>query len=418
MKYNKVVVIGHFVVCFDNVINGLLAVVMASYFFKSSSSSIQLLASYASLIALYATGPLGAVVFGRIGDKFGRKKALLVSIMGIGLPTCLIGVMPDYAVWGNIAPLLLVLLRLIQGVFKMSEAGGVFIYNYETGNRGVSSSANIEALGCFGGCFAALLCSIITQEGMPNWGWRIPFICGGVFTFIIFVLRVRIRETDDFIQVLKKNTLSKTPLKILFKKYKFRILTGVIIEGMLMSTAYSSMLFGNRLFQQAGYSISQSMIFNVFDLLWMSLSQIICGKIAERVGMLRQLKYGSLILLLLIWPVCLLISGELTYMKIYSFMAIITFLSALGESCVILYILKMFPISCRYSGYTFTDSSGSIIGSATPFMMLLFSEMFHSNMGCAVWLFIVTVPAFVFICIMNRMIEKRGEFQEDWGAVQ
>lgn len=409
MRYNKAVVFGHFIISFDNVINGFLAVVMAPLFFGGHNSPIiQLLSSYAAYAALFITGPIGAVSFGRIGDKYGRRKSLLISIIGIGVPVFLIGLLPTYKTIGLIAPFMLILLRMIQGFFKGSEYSGVLIHNYETGNKRTSSSANIVSCGCMGGCIAALVCWGITQDGAPNWFWRIPFLIGGVLAFIVFLFRIRIQETNDYIEILNKHQVSRTPVKDIFKNHKLETIVGIAVGAAYTSVAYSSMIFGNRLFQQAGYSVSQSMIFSMFDLLWISIAISICGKIADKVGLIRQIKYGSLLLAIMSLPVCYLISGELTLTKIYVYMIIVTFLSSSVASCSAAYVLSLFPASCRYSGFGITDSLGSIIGGFTPFMMLLFSSLFNSNLGCAVWLYIITIPTFILISVMNKKLESRN----------
>ena len=218
---------------------------------------------------------------------------------------------------------------------------------------------------------------------------------------------MKIQETDDYIEVLNKHQLSKNPIKDTFKNHKLETIVGIAICAAYTSVAYSSMMFGNRLFQQAGYSISQSMLFSMFDLLWISVSISICGKIADKIGMMRQIRYGTLILGLAALPVCTLISGELTLVKIYSYMLIVTFLSASVASCSAAYVVKLFPASCRYSGFAISDSFGAILGGFTPFMMLLCSSFFDSNLGCAVWLYIITIPTFVLITIMNRKIKNR-----------
>lgn len=409
MQYNKSVVSGHFVISFDNVINGFLAVVMAPLFFgEHNTPIIQLLSSYAAYAALFVTGPLGAIAFGRIGDKYGRKKSLLISIMGIGVPVFLIGLLPVYSSIGLIAPITLILLRMVQGFFKGSEYSGVLIHNYETGGRKTSSSANMVSFGCMGGCIAALVCWGITQDGAPIWFWRIPFLVGGLLAFIIFLFRIKIQETDDYIEILNKHKLSKNPIKDIIQHHRLETLVGIAISAAYTSVAYSSMMFGNRLFQQAGYAVSQSMIFSMFDLLWISISIHICGKIADRIGLIKQIKYGSLILAIMALPVCGLISGELNLLNIYTYMVIVTFLSASVASCSAAYVINLFPASCRYSGFAITDSLGAIIGGFTPFMMLLFSSIFNSNLGCAVWIYIITIPTFILISIMNKRLEKQN----------
>ncbi|MDR1034553.1 MAG: MFS transporter [Holosporales bacterium] len=407
MLYNRTVNGGHFVISFDNVINGFLAVVMAPLFFGASQDPIiQLLCSYAAYGALFVTGPVGALMFGRMGDKFGRKRALLISITGIGCPVFLIGILPTYSMIGVAAPIVLIMLRMVQGFFKGAEYSGVLIHNHEMGNKKISSSANIISLGCFGGVAAAVTCWFATQEASPVWSWRVPFIVGGVLASVVFFFRMKIPETDDFIEIQNQNKTLKSPLMALLRSHKLEMFVGTAVCAMYTSFAYSSMMFGNRLFQQAGYPVSQSMIFSMFDMLWISISISICGRIADRIGLVRQIQIGALVLLVASYPLCMLITGELTLFKIYAYMTCVTFLSASIASCSAAYVLRLFPAQCRYTGFSVTDSLGAIIGGATPFMMLLFSAVFSTNMGCVVWFYITTIPTFVLICIVDRRTRR------------
>ena len=410
MKYNKTVIAGHFVISFDRVINGFLAVVMAPLFFAASDDKIlQLLSSYAAFAALYLTSPIGAIIFGRIGDITGRKKALLISILGVAIPVISIGVLPTYSSIGIVAPAILIMLRMFQGFFSGAEYSGVLIHNYESGNRKISSAANIISWGGLGGLTGALICWMITQSGMPNWSWRITYLVGGFLALVIFFMRTRIPETSDFLLALDKHQLTKKPIKDIFMKHKLEFLTGIAICASFMTFSYASMFFGNRLFQQAGYTISQSMLFNVIDLLWSSVAVMIAGHIADEIGAAKQMEYGLIAMVIAAVPACTLISGELTLWNIYTYMFIVSFLSALILSCSASYVINLFPPSCRYSGYALTNAFGEVIGGVTPLMMLLFSQMLGTNLACAIWLFIVTIPAFVLIMITEKRKMKACE---------
>jgi MHS family proline/betaine transporter-like MFS transporter len=407
--YNKPVIVGHFIVSFDNVVNGFLSAVMAPLFFGATDDQvIQLLASYAAYAALFATGPIGAITFGRVGDKIGRRRALLASIAGIGIPVVSIGILPTYSTIGNLAPFMLLLLRLVQGVFKGAEFAGVLIHNHETGNKKISSSADVVSIGCLGGFIAAFVCWGVSQDVMPSWSWRIPFWIGGVLALVTFLFRMRIPETDDFIRILNEQKVSRTPIRDLLRGYKLETFTGIAVGATYTTFAYSSMIFGNRLFQQAGYSVAQSMLFSMCDLFWISASISICGRIADKVGILKQVNYATIILMVAAMPVCLLISGPLTLVNIYAYMIIVTFLGSLLASCFAAYVLRLFPISCRYSGFSVTDSFGAVIGGVTPFMMLLFSSMFDSNLGCSIWLYVVSIPTFILVNMMDKAAKRRA----------
>lgn len=408
MNLNKSVVAGHLVVSFDNVINGFLSVVIAPIFFGLSlDPTIQLLLSYAAFATVYVFLPFGALVFGKLGDQIGRRKILLCSILGVGVPSLLMGLLPTHEAMFT-APLILLILRAAQGFFSGSEYSGVLIYNHETGNKHPDSASNIISYGTMGGFVAAIICFFITQEGYPAWFWRIPYIVGGIAALVVFATRKKISETTEYLIALKEKSIEKSPMKKLLADYKLELMVSISVSACYIGTAYSSIIFGNRLFQQAGYTVHKSMIFSMINLLFSSFSIMIMGKVAKVLGVKNLLKYGALIFIFASFPVCLLISGELTIIKIYLYMTIVTFLSASIASCSATYISDLFKVSCRYSGFSMADSIGSIIGGITPFMLLLFSSIFKSNIGCVVWFYILTIPTFILVCIMNRTLDARS----------
>lgn len=410
LKYNKTVIAGHFVVSFDRVINGFLSVVMAPLFFAATDDGIlQLLSSYASFAALYLTGPVGSMLLGRLGDRFGRKRALLLSIAGVAIPVFSIGVLPTYASIGLFAPVALIFLRMIQGVFSGAEYAGVLIHNHESGNHNASDSANIISCGGIGGLAGAVVCWGITYNESLGPFWRLPFLIGGLFALGVLVMRTKISEPDDFLLVIAHQQVSKYPIRDMFRGNRYEVLVGIAICAVYTVSSSAAVFFGNRLFQQAGYSVSESMLFNVISLIWGMISVSICGKLADKVGVIRQVKCGVLSLCILAFPICALITGELTLTKIYAYMLVMTLLSSIIISCSVNYVLNLFPVSCRYSGFSLTNSIGDIAGGFTPFMMLLFSASCGSNLWCALWICIITIPTFLLITSLEKRRARKAE---------
>lgn len=410
LKYNKTVIAGHFVVSFDRVINGFLSVVMAPLFFAATDDGIlQLLSSYAAFAALYLTGPIGAILLGRFGDRFGRKKALLLSIAGVAIPVLLIGGLPTYSSIGLFAPVALIFLRMIQGVFSGAEYAGVLIHNHESGNHNASSSANIISWGGLGGLAGAVICWIVAYKDLLCGVWRLPFLIGGILAIVVLVMRTKISEPDDFLLVIAHQQISKSPIRDIFRENRYEVLVGIAICAVYTASSSAAVFFGNRLFQQAGYSVSESMLFNVISFLWGMLTVSICGKLADKVGVVRQVKCGVLSLCIFAFPVCSLITGELTLSKIYAYMLIMTLLSSVIISCSVNYVLKLFPVSCRYSGFSLTNSIGDIAGGFTPFMMLLFSSICGSNLWGSLWLCIIAIPSFLLITSLERRRARKSE---------
>ena len=182
---NWAVTAGHIVECFDTTLYGFFAVMLAPIFFPSSSHSVELLVSFGAFAAGFLARPIGAIIFGFIGDKCGRKKPLLWSIMLVGIPTIGIGLTPTYQTLGIMAPILLIVFRLLQGLLWGGEFTGVNLYNAETSIKaklGTRSGILISA-GVFGAVLATAVGAFVSMKTMPTWAWRIPFLIGGVFAF-------------------------------------------------------------------------------------------------------------------------------------------------------------------------------------------------------------------------------------------
>ena len=144
------------------------------------------------------------------------------------------------------------------------------------------------------------------------------------------------------------------------------------------------------------------MLFNVVDLLWYVIVVALGGRLADRLGTTRQIKLGILTLMGIAFPACSLITGELTLSNIYAYMFIMTSSSALIISCSATYVMGLFPLSCRYTGFSVTDALGCIGGGITPFMMLLVSRLFNSNLACSIWLYMIAIPTFILVQVLER----------------
>ncbi|TMI90005.1 MAG: MHS family MFS transporter, partial [Bacillati bacterium ANGP1] len=189
---------------YDFYIYGSLAVFFAVYFFPKGNPTAALLSSLAAFGAGFAVRPFGAIVFGRIGDLVGRKYAFLVTLSLMGIATTLTGLLPGYAQVGILAPTLLVLLRLLQGLALGGEYGGAATYIAEhapDSRRGYYTSY-IQTTATVG-FFVALMVVLITrlslgEAGFRQWGWRIPFLLSAVLLAVAMYIRLRLQEAPLF----------------------------------------------------------------------------------------------------------------------------------------------------------------------------------------------------------------------------
>ena len=210
---------GTFLEWYDFLTFATLAVVFAPLFFPSSDPSAGLLASLATFGVGMVVRPIGAAIFGSIGDRIGRRPVFMITITLMGIATVCVGFLPTYSQVGIWAPILLVSLRLLQGLSAGGEIGGSAVYLTEHAghaNRGFKTSF-LQLMGPLGILVStlqiALLQSHLTQEEFLSWGWRVPFWASLILLLLAFKARMALEETPIYLQLSKADTQSKSPLR-------------------------------------------------------------------------------------------------------------------------------------------------------------------------------------------------------------
>ncbi|NIJ38227.1 MFS family permease [Sphingopyxis panaciterrae] len=211
---------------YDFYLYGLLATIISAQFFSGVNETTGFIFALAAFAAGFAVRPFGALVFGRIGDLVGRKNTFLVTMGLMGASTFLVGVLPSYTSIGVASPILLVLLRLVQGLALGGEYGGAATYVAEhapEGKRGLFTSF-IQTTATLG-LFAALgvviaIRSIIGEAAFADWGWRIPFLISVILLGVSLWIRLQLEESPVFKQMKEEGTTSKAPLTEAFGRWE------------------------------------------------------------------------------------------------------------------------------------------------------------------------------------------------------
>jgi MFS family permease len=209
---------------YDFYLYGSLAAVISKQFFSGVNETTGFIFALLAFAAGFAVRPFGALVFGRLGDLVGRKYTFLITIVIMGLSTSLVGVLPNYASAGVIAPVLLVALRLLQGLALGGEYGGAATYVAEhapPGKRGLYTSW-IQTTATVG-LFLSLIVIMVTRSALgpdfDTWGWRIPFLASIVLLGISVYIRMQLAESPVFVQMKESGTRSKAPLTESFARW-------------------------------------------------------------------------------------------------------------------------------------------------------------------------------------------------------
>jgi MFS family permease len=297
---------------YDFFIFGSLAPVISKVFFAGLDPTPALLAALALFAAGFAFRPLGALIFGVIGDRLGRKGAFLVTVSLMGAATFLIGFLPTYAQSGTTGPTLLIILRILQGIALGGEYGGAAIYVAEHAphlKRGASTGW-IQSSASFG-LLAALLVIVATrtyvgEDAFAAWGWRIPFLVSAVLLAISVWMRAKLAESPEFARLRNEGDVTKAPLRESFGKWKN--LKSVLIAFFGIMCAQGAVWYFTFFYLQVFLEKSLGLPSQTKDLLMIVMTVVSAplyvyfGWLSDRLGRKPVMIGGMLLALVLYFP--------------------------------------------------------------------------------------------------------------------
>ncbi len=397
---------GHIIECFDNTLYGFFAVLLAPLFFPSTSHNATLLASYGAFAAGFFARPLGAIIFGSLGDRLGRRIPLLISMMLVGIPTITIGLLPTYENIGMLSPVLLLSCRLLQGFFMGGEFSGVNVYITETYDPSTlgTQTGKLIALGVTGAILATIVGSGVTLPFFPDWFWRVPFVFGGCMAFIFYFFRKKLTETAEFEEMKTNQEQICTPWADLFTSYKMPIVVCSLIAGLTIVPLYCCTILGNKIFNSLGYSPPQCMMLNTFGMIMDAVFTFYCGILADRLGFHRQMILGMVTTILISFPAFYLISGvSTTTFELIIYIFLLVGFGCIINGCAMPYIAAYFPVSCRYSGVALSVTLGhALFGGTTPFVGSFLIDTYQNNAAPIFWVIGLSILTLIGIMLARN----------------
>jgi MFS family permease len=358
---------------YDFIIYAQAAGLVFAHLYFTTSGEGTLLAqtiAWASLGISFLFRPLGAIVAGHIGDKYGRKSVLVSTLILMGVSTTLIGVLPTYAQIGVWAPILLVSLRVLQGFSAGGEWGGAALMAVEhapvkrRGLFGVFPQIGVPAGMILATLVIFTLTSIMDPEDFLAWGWRIPFLGSVVLIIVGYFIRRSVAESPVFQEMAERKRETATPLRLLFKTNSREvILTAAIFIG---SNAAGYMLitfFSSYAVRTLGMNQPSVLLMSVIAASTWLVFTMYGGILSDRFGRIRVVRIGYALLFIWMIPAFLLVDTK----NIWFFgLALIVFSlgNGLAYGPVSALFAEMFPASVRYSGISIGYALGSILGGA------------------------------------------------------
>jgi len=393
--------IGNVLEWYDFAIYGFLAPIIGNLFFPSDDSFASLLAAFGVLAVGYAARPVGSVLFGTIGDKLGRKPALVLSVILMGVSTCAIGLLPDHSQIGEAAPVLLILLRSLQGVSVAGEYADSTVLLGEQApldRRGyILSWVAFASNGGFllGAGVGAVVSSLLGDQAMHAWGWRIPFLLGAVVAGIAVFVRRGLVESPVMNEIADGDS---SPVIVALRR-DWRLIVRIVF--LVMPTAIGYYIFfvfaASYLTDQMHFSTAEALNISSVNLLVMVSIAPFAGIYADRLGRKPLLWFVAVGTFALAWPLWwlmhqnnlgIILAGQLGF----------AVLNGIGWVVIMPAMVEMLPAKTRCTtlaiGYNLCLG---FIGGTTPLVATYLVERTANDFSPVYYLMAASLLSFIAI---------------------
>lgn len=387
---------------------------MAQHFFPEDAENW---IGQMSLLAIFAAGyiarPLGGGVLGALGDVFGRKRTFTWTIILMSGPTLAMGLLPTYGEVGWLAPLLLLVCRLLQGVAAGGEipTAVVFIAETVSPRKLAFSLAAVGAcisLGQLLGSLANVGVGIATDYGYGDWAWRVPFVIGGVFGFLSYLLRSKMRETPVFQELqARKETAKSIPIRMVIRDYQREILVGLALAASFGVILHTS-LVQPALYLRAETSFEPRTVelAQFFAIFAAGVVTLILGWCADRFGWTKIITMAALIQAFALLGFFYTTSSSSGLIERY------VFLGMFASTAYLVYpaLVRMFPAHCRLTGFSLCyNGAHAVLGSTTPLALTALGHISGVLVGLygAAFCIVIIISA-PLASRLSKMVQSNG----------
>ena len=402
---------GNFLEMFDFFLFGFYATHIAKAFFPSQSEFASLLLTFVTFGVGFLMRPLGAIVLGSYMDRVGRRRGLIVTLSIMAMGTIMIAFVPGYATIGLVAPILVLIGRLLQGFSAGVELGGVSVYLAEMatpGNKGFyvslqSASQQVAVI------VAAVLGYTLNKQLSPaeigEWGWRIPFVIGCLIVPFIFVVRSSLQETQEFLD--RKHRPS--PVEIF---HSIVANWQIVIAGMLLVvmttvsfyliTIYTPTFGKNVLKLSEVDSLIVTLCVGLSNFFWLP----VIGALSDRVGRRPLLLTFTSLTILTAYPAMLWLVSDPTFAKMLAVELWLSFLYASYNGAMVVALAEVIPASVRTAGFSLAYSlATALFGGFTPAISTALIEFTGNKAAPSLWMTFAAICGFT----ATLMIYRSGE---------
>jgi metabolite-proton symporter len=410
------VVSGNFLEMYDFMVYGYYAAAIAKTYFPSGSDFVSLMLSLSVFGAGFMMRPLGALVLGAYIDQHGRRKGLILTLTLMALGTLTVAVIPGYASIGIIAPVLVLVGRLLQGFSAGVELGGVSVYLSEIATKGHKGfycawqSGSQQVAVVFAAALGVALHDLLPAEQMGAWGWRVPFLIGCLIVPFLFLIRRSLQETEVF-QAKRHRPSMGEVMRSLVQN------SGIVLAGMGMVimttvsfyliTAYTP-TFGKEVLKLSAIdTLIVTACIGLSNLFWLP----VMGAVSDRIGRRPVLIACTLLAIVSAYPAVQWLVAEPSFARLLLVELWLSFLYGSYNGAMVVALTEVMPADVRTAGFSLAYSLATTIGGFTPAISTWLIHTTGNKAAPGVWMSAAAVCGLIAVLVLYRTDEARNQYR-------
>lgn len=404
--------VGNVLEWYDFTVYAFFAGTIGKLFFPRTSEIDQLIAAFGVFAAGYLMRPIGGVVFGHVGDRYGRKLVLILSSVTMAIPTIAIGVLPTDAQIGPVAAVLLVVMRLLQGLSIGGEYTGSVVYLSEyakPGKRGLLCSTSIVGAGVgtlMGSGVADMVNTFLPLDAVENWGWRLPFLAGALLGFVGWYLRQSLPETQE-----PSDERPRHPPIVETIKEDWQVVLQVIGLNVMHAVAFFMIFIFIKTYLHSfvGLSQTQALTISTIGMIALMIATSVFGAVSDRVGRRPVLIGSAASAIVFAYPLFLLIDSGIFLVALacqLAFAVIVGSYSGTSPSAMTELVPRQVRVTGTSLGYNLCMA---IFGGTTPMVTALLIKATGMNAAPAIYVMLAALVSLIVVLRLRETAPKPFE---------